>query len=141
MRSIDLSALFLKALSSLTAVLMPIRPALAAVFCLIGLDLITGLWASKKKGDKITSQGMRDSIKKLLVYEGALLGALIIETYLLPDIPLIKAVTGYIGLIEGKSFFENLHAITGVDFWAQIIPKLTPPSEPKDESSKQDDKK
>jgi hypothetical protein len=43
---------------------------------------------------------------------------------LIVDYPIVQIATGLIGIVEGKSFFENLYRITKVDFLKIIIDKL-----------------
>jgi phage-related holin len=124
MRNLDISSALTKLLSLLVVVLMPIRSALLAVLVLIIADLCTGIWAALKEKRKITSHGLRRTVVKVLSYESAIIVSFIVETYLLEGVPLVKIITGFIGITEAKSFFENLKRITGIDFWSQIISKI-----------------
>lgn len=114
----------LHVLTFILLVIAPIQTTLIAVFGLCLLDFITGIWASKKKGIPITSAGMKKTFSKFVIYEIAVISAFSIETYFLPDAPLIKSVTAMIGLIEAKSLFENIHAISGIDFIAEALKKV-----------------
>ena len=116
--------LFLKVFSMLVLILLPIRSIMIAISVLVIADLITGVWASKKEGQNITSNGLKRTISKTIAYQTAVIVAFIIETYLVPEMPVIKVVAGLIGLTEGKSFFENIHRITGIDFWSVALKKL-----------------
>lgn len=125
----DVSGMFLKFIAWLLIVTLPIRPAGIAVMCLVFADLISGLLASKKIGKPITSSGLRRTVSKLLIYEIALVVAMMLEQYLLEGgLPVIKTVGAMIGVTEAKSFFENLHIITGVDFWAYVTSKVDLPN-------------
>jgi formate hydrogenlyase subunit 4 len=140
MRSIDLSALALKFIGWIAIVLLPIKPALIAVALLVFADFFTGVWASVKEGKPLTSTGFRRTVMKSLAYEAAIIFAFVLQTYLLEGMPVVNVITGLIGVTEGKSFFENIRRITGIDFWTQIISKLNmpdaklpkPPDEKKD---------
>lgn len=120
----SLVALVAKFCALLVVVLMPIRPALVAVSVLVVADFITGLWASKKEGKPITSAGLKKTVVKTLAYQSAIVIAFVLETYLLDGMPVIKVVTAMIGLTEGKSFFENMHRITGIDYWSEFLKRL-----------------
>lgn len=124
MKGIDFSAIALKVFYFLLVISMPIRPALIAATVLVLVDMGSGIWASLKEKKKITSTGFRRTVNKILGYYLAIIAAFILETYLMPDTPIIKGVTALIGLTEGKSLFENIHRITGIDFWGQILAKL-----------------
>lgn len=110
-----------KFLSMLLVVLMPIRPVMIAVSVLVIADMITGVLAARKEGKRITSSGFKKTISKTLAYQSAIVVSFVIETYLMEGIPAVKVVAALIALTEGKSFFENLHRITGVDYWAKIM--------------------
>lgn len=109
--------------SLLWLMLLPIQKMLIAVIVLTFIDMVVGIWASVKEGYKVTSRSLRRTLSKICVYQLSIIVAFLIETYML-DYPLTKAVTGLIGVIEGKSFFENLYRITKVDFLKIIIDKL-----------------
>ena len=113
----------LKYLSLLWLLLLPIKTALTVVLLLVMMDMVVGVRASLKEGYKITSRSLRRTVSKLLVYEIVIIVAFLIETYLL-EYPITKAITGLVGIVEGKSFFENLYRITKIDFLKIIIDKL-----------------
>lgn len=115
---------FVKLLSMMVLVLAPVRPVMIAVGALVIFDFITGVWAAKKLGKKITSNGFKKTIIKSLVYQCTIIVAFILETYLVEGVPIVKAIAGLIGLTEGKSFFENVHKITGIDFWSEALKKI-----------------
>lgn len=94
-----------------------------AAFILIFIDLVLGVWRAKKVGEKITSKELRRSVNKICAYELAIISAFIVEKYML-DFPVVHSVTALIGLSEIKSIFENIHIITGIDFWQALTSKL-----------------
>lgn len=124
MKDLDFFAYSTKFFSLLSVLLLPIRSTMVAVGFLVIADLITGIWASAKEKKKITSHRLRRTVIKTLAYMSAVLVAFILEKYLMDDMPITKVVSGLIGITEGKSFFENLKRITGIDFWSQILTKL-----------------
>lgn len=112
------------ALATLAA-LAPIQAVLVSVGVLIMMDLVTGIAAAYKRGDKISSAIMRRTISKILVYECAVIAAFVLETYLLQGfMPATKIVGGVIGLVEFKSILENSNTIIGGDVFRSILKKL-----------------
>lgn len=105
------------------AVLAPIKAVMIATGALIFIDLITGIWRALKAKEKITSNGLRRTITKLAAYQLTIVTGFILQTYLLPEVPMVKLITALIGVTEGKSVLENISTITGVDF-SEIIMKL-----------------
>jgi phage-related holin len=124
MKNIDLLALITKALAWVLVITLPIRPAMIAVCVIILADFATGVWASLKEGKPITSNKFRNTLSKILGYQILIVAAFILEKYLLDGLPAVKAVTAMIGVTEGKSLFENIHRITGIDIWSQVVSRL-----------------
>lgn len=115
---------FFKVLLSFVVIIFaPVQGALITAITLGGIDFILGIIASHKEGYKITSRSARRSISKICVYAFAIVLCYHIQDNLL-DYPLLTGITGLIALIEGKSIFENLYRITGVDFLRIIIRKF-----------------
>jgi hypothetical protein len=107
------------------AILAPIQMVLVSVGVLILADLITGILAAHKKGEKIRSSAMRRTISKIVVYNTAVLTGFLLETYLLASIfPVAKLVAGVIGLVEFKSILENGNVILGQDIFKTVVSKL-----------------
>lgn len=114
-----------KLMLSVFAVLSPIKHLMVATGFLLVVDFITGIWASIKRGNEISSFKMRRTIVKALAYQSSIVVAFVIEKYMLEDaVPITKVVASIIALTEGKSFFENLNAITGINFWNAILNKV-----------------
>jgi phage-related holin len=137
MKNIDFTGLALKFVGWLLIVTLPVRPAIVAVSVLAIADFITGVWAAIKEKKPITSHGFRRTLAKMIAYQSAILVAFVLETYLLDGLPVVKVITAMVGITEGKSFFENMFRITGIDFWSQVISKLNL----EDVKSKSQDKK
>jgi len=100
---------FLKYIAaSIIAVFAPAKALLISVGFLILADLITGIWAAYKKGEKIQSSVRRRSISKALIYNIAVLSGFLVEVYMLEAIiPVSKIVASVIGLVELTSILEN----------------------------------
>jgi hypothetical protein len=124
------------------AVLAPIHTILLTVGITIFGDLVTGVWAANKRGEKISSAGLRRTISKIVVYNLAIVLGFIIEKYLLGDIlPVSKIAAGLIGATEGLSIFENLNSISGNNVFKSLIDKLGSVNQlPKSEVKKEEKK-
>jgi hypothetical protein len=117
-------------LMACVAVLAPAKPLVLASTFLVLVDLITGIVAARKRGEAITSQGLRRTLSKLAVYEVALLLAFIAEKYLIIDLlPIAKIVSSFIAVTELKSVYENLNEIGGGDILKALISKLNGPND------------
>ena len=118
-------------LITITAFLAPIASIIHGVFILIGLDLVTGIAASIKKGKfklhilyifkahfwrHITSSGLGRTIQKTLVYMILIISGFVIDTLILPGIGTLivtKILAGATALRELKSLVENTELILG----------------------------
>lgn len=109
----------------LMAVFAPIKPLLAACGFLIVADMITGMWAAKRRGEAISSASMRRSVSKMVIYQMAIMSGFVLEHYMLDNlVPVSKIVGGVIGLVEFKSVLENASVIAGKDLVQLVKEKL-----------------
>lgn len=107
------------------AALAPIKPILITTGVLIVTDLLFGVWAAKKRGEEITSAGLRRTVTKFLVYQLCVISGFLVEKYMLGDIlPVVKLISGVIGIVEIKSILESTKDISGVDIFSEVIKKL-----------------
>lgn len=104
----------------LTSFLLPLMPTLIVVTLLVIMDFITGLLASYKLKNKITSKGFKRTVIKIFLYQCCILVAALLENYIIQDFPIIKGVVMFIALTEAKSFFENVEICTGLNVWEKI---------------------
>lgn len=110
---------------SVLAVFAPVQTMVTAALVLIIIDLITGLVASYKRKDKITSAVFSRTLIKTLVYETAIITAFLAEKYLTGDtIKVTNIVTTFIGMGEAISIMENLNEISGGSLLKALIAKL-----------------
>lgn len=110
---------------TLVAVFAPTKQVLLSTLALILADLLFGLLAAKQQGQPITSSGLKRTVIKLFVYNSAILLSFLVGEYLVPmDLPIMKTVTGLIGVTELKSVLENLDIIHGGSFFKAIVTKL-----------------
>lgn len=121
---------------AILAFLTPVSDAMFGVCALIGVDLIVGVWAAKVRGEKILSWKLRQTVtRKVAPYLTALVVAQHIEAQFfagtwLAGVPLMKGFAGFIAMSEGKSVFERLGEITGLDFWKFFQERLQPKVKP-----------
>lgn len=98
---------------------------MATVGFLIVADLVTGMIAAKKRGEKINSAAMRRTVSKMVVYQIAVISGFLLETQLLHELlPVTKVVAGVIGMVEFKSILENGNTILGVNIFKEVIKRL-----------------
>ena len=116
-------SVFSKYASLLWLLLLPVQNAIIATVLIVFLDLVLGVSASLKEGYRISSRSLRRTVAKIFVYEITIILAWVIEVYMI-DYPLLKAATGLIGIVEGKSCLENLYRLTKVDLLKIIIDKF-----------------
>lgn len=108
-----------------SAALVPIKPVIVTVGVLIVSDLITGVWAAKKRGEQISSAALGRTVSKMVVYQTAVITGFLLQKYLLNDaVPVVNIVGGVIGMVEFKSFVENANVIVDGDIMKEILKKL-----------------
>jgi hypothetical protein len=112
-------------LLTILAIFAPIEAAVAAAFVLVTCDMILGILAARKRGEPITSSGLRRSLSKLIIFESAIVLGFITEHFLTGDfMPVSKIITAYIGLVEIKSIVESLNELNGSNIFSALIAKL-----------------
>lgn len=120
-----LKAPALKLLIALLAVFAPVQGMLVTTLTMIAIDLITGIAAAHKRGEKLVSSGFNRTAVKFAVYMTAIMLAHLVQTYLLRDTIAIVTIAGsYIGLTELLSTYENIDSIAGGALLKSIIDKL-----------------
>lgn len=108
----------------------PIKTTILTVVVLTLADLISGVWASRKRAEPITSSGFKRTIIKILAYEAVIMLGFLTEQYLTGDlVPVVKIVAGLIGMTELKSVIENVQDISGVPLVKLLVDKLTQSSD------------
>lgn len=127
---------------SVCAVFAPIKGAIITVGVVIIVDLITGIMAARKRGEKITSKAYTKTIAKMAKYQTALLTGYLIEVYLIGGIvPISTIVTSAIGFGEAISLYENLNTITDNKIFSNLVTNLkslNPTITPKKEDAPED---
>lgn len=105
------------------AFLAPISTVIFAVIFLIFVDLITGILASLKEKQRITSSAMSRTIAKTFVYCTTIIVTYVVHKYLLVgfDFPVESIVSGFIALTEMKSILENMDRISNHSVLKDLI--------------------
>lgn len=113
--------------------LLPIHAAVISVMALPLVDLALALIAAKRLGKPITSSGLKRTVAKILVYEMATILAFVVEHYLAGEfVPVVKTVTGLVGMTELKSCLEHLDDLGANPLFASLLNKLAPPQPPEE---------
>lgn len=89
------------------AYLAPLTEHALVIMILLLIDFITGVWASKSLNIKITSNRMKRSVTKFIIYGLALLiGLMVGSTYGMPWV--LISISFFISSVEIKSISENM---------------------------------
>ena len=114
---------YLRALSiSVLSFFLPIVPLILLVGLFIICDTILGIWAAKKRGEKITSRKLGNIVPKMLLYQGAVIVGYTLDHLLLGefvkylfniDMLITKLIAMTLIFIESLSLNENIEYITG----------------------------
>ena len=107
----------------------PTAPLIHAVLVMVGIDLVTGIWAARTRAETINSAGFRRTVRKMLGYTILIVAGHIVDVTLLNgSIHLPAIFAAYIGLTELQSVRENVACITGndvlQDIWESIKEKI-----------------
>lgn len=95
----------------------PIAKLMFIIGLLVTFDIITGVIAAKKRGEKITSKKLGATVIKTLLYFITIILAQIMQNNFLQsfDQSITKAVGALFAVIEFKSNLENISSATGID--------------------------
>lgn len=107
------------------AALAPIHSVMITVGVLIFADLITGIWAARKKKEEFSSARLRDSVTKIAIFQVVIVTGYLVETHLLQNsVPIVKLASGVIALVELTSLIENANIILERNIFQNIVDKL-----------------
>lgn len=107
-------------LLSILSFFAPLQLMYHTFFFVVMLDMITGMIASKRRGEKIESKKMRKTILKLLVYILVASAFYAFQMAIMPAVPFINLVFGLIIITELKSITENCDSIFKVKTFTRI---------------------
>lgn len=107
---------------SLIGIFAPVHAIMLVTGFLIFADLVTGILAAKKRGEKISSAVMRRTISKILVYQLVIMSGFLVEHYMLQNwIPIAKIAASIIGVTELLSILENAEQVYGVPIFKKLM--------------------
>lgn len=107
------------------AFLAPAKPLFIGSMVMVAIDFITGIIAAHKRGEPVTSAGLRRTVTKALIYTLAIISGLVAQKLLLEDlVPAAKLIAGCIGVVEIKSVLENCQTILGMSLFEAIMSKF-----------------
>lgn len=109
---------------SFLSILAPVKGMVAITIFFIWIDLIVGIWRSKKLKYPLRSSGFKRTVSKTLLYAGAIVSVFFLEKYVLADLiglfisvdlVLTKAFTFFCVFVELKSINESYFDVTKKD--------------------------
>lgn len=128
MKYLEFENLVVSAVATIIKILFPfifpIKGFLIITIALVACDLVTGIMAAIKRGEKPSSKGIRTTVHKMTAYFIAILLAEGIRVVFVPEISIPYFVAFIIAVAEFKSNIENIEQITNISIWAQIKAKL-----------------
>lgn len=112
-------------LVAIVSVFTPVKPMVETIICLILADVVFGIWAAIKRGEKFNSAALSHSVIKMLVYLSTVRIAYSVQMNLLDNLfPVCSIIAGLIGCVELKSLLENAEDILGQPLFLSIINQL-----------------
>ena len=114
------SAFIVHIFSFVVLFLTPIANYVHIVIILIGIDLITGSYASIKAGEDFSAKKMRKTVEKFVFYALAIIIAYLLQRIAMEGNELSRVVAVYIGSIELKSNYENISRILKTDLIGEL---------------------
>lgn len=100
----------------------PIKGIVNVMLIFLLVDTLSGIWASKKAGDKFSASKLYKVVSKFIWYTVAVMLCLMMEReFQLYWTNLSSIVGGVICFVELKSIFENITRITGDPIFNKIV--------------------
>lgn len=121
----NMSALVKLAIPYVIFFFTPIWASLLGIGVLIFADVLTGMKAARKRGERIHSRKMSTTVNKMIFYALAIILSRVMEVSFIPWLPVAQLTAGYIAVVEFKSNMENIAEITGIDIWNFLKDKLS----------------
>lgn len=108
--------------AAIIAFFLPIHNILVGIGTLIVADMITGIFAAKKRGEKIHSKKMGATVTKTILYFLGIILAQIMQNLFLDTgtESIVKATAGIFAVIEFKSNLENISTATNIDLIGKL---------------------
>jgi hypothetical protein len=111
---------FTVTLAALLDWVLPIRAFVGITLFLVCADLVTGIQAAHKRGEKIHSRGLRRTVLKFTMYSIAIMGAHTMQSVFFPHFPMVFSISAYIAVSEFWSVLENVGTTTGTNVLSAI---------------------
>ena len=100
--------------------IMPIWPFIATAIALVIADTVTGVIASKKRGEDFSAPTFYRTSQKIAVYMVSILACEGVRVVFVPGIPVTYTAAAAICVTELKSILENTRTVSGVNIFQQI---------------------
>lgn len=102
----------------------PIQAFLITIFILVLADVVTGIWASMKRGEPFRASKLKNTVSKMVLYPVAVLISQVMVLTYFPSTPIISSLTYMVALfvsaVEFQSAVENVGDITGINLWGAV---------------------
>jgi hypothetical protein len=116
----EIWSFLLKLIAGVTLFLAPVRDSIFAVFALVLVDLVFGLLAARKQGQRIESRKLAHTPLKFGVYFATIVVMFMADTWIGLGVPACKIVTGIIGATEALSLLEKAQILTGAPVFEKL---------------------
>ncbi|AHZ84635.1 hypothetical protein Bb109J_c1945 [Bdellovibrio bacteriovorus] len=111
---------------AVAAQLAPIVPLMVTVGGLILVDTLFGVWAAKKRGDALSSNGLSRLLTKMCVYQIVVVTLFFFEKHITGDVlPVMKIAASMMSVVEVISILENAGIIIEKPVFRYLIEKLS----------------
>ena len=106
--------------------ILPIKDFLILTSGLVIIDLITGIFAAKRRKEELKSRALMRTTTKLLLYYSAILATEGVQMVFAENIPITYITAFTISITELKSILENVDSGTGSGLTQAIIDRIKP---------------
>jgi hypothetical protein len=122
------------AIISIITFFTPAVPLLLLVGGAILGDTVLGVWAAKKRGEKISSSKLWNMVPKMLLYQATVCFAFMLDVWLIGEfliqlfsveLLMVKMVALSLIYIESVSMDENFESITGKNLFRSFREMIT----------------
>lgn len=110
----------------IVAYVSPVQSIIILMGFLLFGDLVTGIWSAKRRGQRISSKRMSDTITKMVLYTLLILLTHGVESVFtaLEYLHMTQIASSVMCIVELKSVYENVSEIVGDDLWRLIRDKV-----------------
>lgn len=104
--------------------MLPIKSFLILTLALVACDTITGIMAAERRGEKVSSKGIRRTLEKIIAYFIAILLSEGMRVVFMNEVQVPYFVALIIAIAEFKSNIENIEHISGHSIWQMLKSKM-----------------